>query len=147
MLPLLIFSTSTRYRYDRYSSSSSHRVARWRRVVSRAMGMQTEGLTQLAAASGCAEASKRALACASPSRTRARIPDDCRVLSRRAEIYSAPLTRRATPDPSTPSAGAAAHGENKAKMCDELFKAYKDCRKAEHAETVRRRRENRKGLF
>ena len=82
----------------------------------------------------------------SEPRTRAREPDDRRVLSRSAEI-SAPLTRRAIPDPSTPYAGAAAHGENKAKMCDELFKAYKDCRKAEHAETVRRRREKRKGLF
>lgn len=79
MLPaLLIFSITFRY-----SSSSSHRVARWRRVVWRAMGMQTEGLTQLAAASGCAEASKRALACASPSRTSARNPDDFRALPAR----------------------------------------------------------------
>ena len=46
-----------------------------------------------------------------------------------------------------PHAGAAAHGENKAKMCDELFKAYKACRKAESAEIVRRRRESRKGMF
>ena len=46
-----------------------------------------------------------------------------------------------------PHAGAAAHGENKAKMCDELFKAYKACRKAENAEIVRRRRESRKGMF
>jgi hypothetical protein len=50
-----------------------------------------------------------------------------------------PLSARTT--------GAAAHGENKAKMCDELFKAYKACRKAEHAEIVRRRRASKKGMF
>jgi|TARA_B110000977_G_scaffold201833_1_gene299093 hypothetical protein len=47
----------------------------------------------------------------------------------------------------SPPTGAAAHGENKAAMCDTLFKAYKACRKQEHAEIVRQRRENRKGMF
>lgn len=69
------------------------------------MGLQTEGVTQLAGASSCAEASQKALAC------------------------------------------AAAHGENKATACDALFKTYKACRKAEHVEVVRHRRENKKGLF
>jgi len=46
-----------------------------------------------------------------------------------------------------PTAGAAAHGENKATACDALFKTYKACRKAEHVEVVRHRRENKKGLF
>jgi hypothetical protein len=32
-------------------------------------------------------------------------------------------------------------------MCDELFKAYKACRKAEHEEIVRKRREGRARLF
>jgi len=59
----------------------------------------------------------------------------------RSSVFRAFLTRP------LPHAGAAAHGENKAKMCDELFKAYKACRKAENAEIVRRRRESRKGMF
>jgi len=42
---------------------------------------------------------------------------------------------------------ATAHGENKTKMCQELFDTYKACRKRENAEVVRKRRENRKGLF
>ena len=43
--------------------------------------------------------------------------------------------------------GAAAHGENKASMCAELFDKYKKCRKAEQAEVIRQRKLNRKGLF
>ena len=112
------------------------------------MGMQTAGVTQLAGASGCAKVSQKALACAwcpTPlSEPRARRPTPRRgfgTLDRSFVRVSRFLTRP------LPHAGAAAYGENKAKMCDELFKAYKACRKAENAEIVRRRRESRKGMF
>ena len=44
-------------------------------------------------------------------------------------------------------AGATTHGENKAKMCEPLFTAYRECRKAEQKEIVRKRIENRKSMF
>ena len=119
------------------------------RTPSCAMGMQTAGVTKLVGVSGCAEVSQKALACAwSPTP----IPEP-RAWSTRSRVEgSAPSIARSSvfraflPRPRR-HAGAAAHGENKAKMCDELFKAYKACRKAENAEIVRRRRESRKGMF
>lgn len=75
--------------------------------------------------------------------TAARRPDPASRLFR----HPRSLRRFAFLTAPSPHAGAAAHGENKAKMCDELFKAYKACRKAESAEIVRRRRESRKGMF
>ena len=46
-----------------------------------------------------------------------------------------------------PAAGAGAAGDNKAKTCDELFKVYKACRKAEQDEVIRQRIANRKSIF
>ena len=57
------------------------------------------------------------------------------------------VRRSRVSDPPPSPTQAPPRGENKAKMCDELFKAYKACRKAESAVIVRRIRESRKGMF